>query len=448
MSAYEIVNKTSKKLEKELRKYCGDAQGTSLQEQINSIQYGISSDYEKKFRKLASIRNKLMHDPDYELDEEGIREYKKVSEECFDYLASSSHDLETAFTFVMKTCKKIESRLKNDMGAEGKGLLQYTNYLSGKLPDSVIHYLQHIGKVRNTLVHDEDSYLTTKNLEEFKLASKEVFSFFESLEEHKIREQEAERERQQKRQEHEQLMLEFRERYKEYQKKTSFIFWIFILTLVPFVASIINDKNLVILLVIIFCFFSNRKKIQYLCVSLPVNLLFSLDSKFLQGLSLIFDRSLIFNLVLFAISIFAIKFVYKTKTRPYFKKTIEGIWAGIHPLLAALFMLVVALYFSTPTLEEFGLWEYEWHALSLITIGFATKIILDSGHYRYNLCFPYFVILAELYTAESIFPPGLFFGCGILILLAILKKGSSTPATSNEDEDIPVLKVSGQIKGI
>ncbi len=79
MSAYEIVNQASKRLEKELKKYTGDLNGAALHEYINLIEHRISPDYQKKFRRLASIRNKLMHDEDFELDHEGIEAYKKVS---------------------------------------------------------------------------------------------------------------------------------------------------------------------------------------------------------------------------------------------------------------------------------------------------------------------------------------------------------------------------------
>jgi hypothetical protein len=439
LSAYEIVSQTSKKFEKELKKYGGEAKGAPLHEYINSIEHGISSDYEKKLRYLASTRNKLMHEEDFEMDHEDIKKYKEVSEECFEYLASSSHDLETAFTVVMKTCKKIESRLKNDMGAEGKGLIQYANFLSDELPESIFHYLEHIGRVRNALMHDEESYLTSKNVEEFKLAAEEVFIFFESLKEHKIREQEAEVERQREREEREELKLQRDQKWNNIKQKLPdywFFLWSCLLIAFPLIAVDENYINLLAVPVVIFCFIRGIRKIQFICLALPLYMLLYLGTDYIKELSLMLDRSLIFSLIILAVSIFLIKFVYKTKTRLYFRKNMERAWLGIYPLLNASLYLYGMMYIVNDFVEFSG-GGYElfiWVTVLMTTSGL-TVMLLRKGLYRYNLCFPIIVMIAEFIFAESNVPAGLFLGSGILVLLAILYKEFRKSPTNKEEGD-------------
>lgn len=47
-----------------------DAEGRGLKEKLNSISDKVDEETAKKIRFIAAIRNKMVHEPDFEVDEE------------------------------------------------------------------------------------------------------------------------------------------------------------------------------------------------------------------------------------------------------------------------------------------------------------------------------------------------------------------------------------------
>ncbi len=345
----------------------------------------------------------------------------------------------------MRACKKIEARLKNDMGAEGKGIKEYANFLADELPESIFHYLHHIGGVRNTLMHEEGSNLTARNLEEFKMAAGELFTYFDQVIESKKREKEErqrlEIEALEKRKQRTLKEKEAQEKLKKFSSKYIVGGWLFALSLVPFVLSdaALKDSASYIMMafVVVVCFFRRKKLFAFIGVFLPINVLFLYASpKNAEDVASMFDLSLIINLALLAFSCVAIRLVYTKWTGFDYKEKVEGVWAGILPLFSfsAMFYLFSSLLSSAE-----GYWVWLASFVIIISTFFCLVYLLAIGKHYYNLAFPFIVMSAELPFSESGLPTGLFIGCGILSLLVIY---GDKIESDKEDEDIPVLEVS------
>lgn len=437
VSAYEIVNQASKSLENELKKYTGDLKGAALHNYITLIEHGISPEYKKKLRRLASIRNQLMHDENFELDHEGVEDYKKTTEESLEYLASSSHNLESAFTIVMKACKKIEARLKNDMGAEGKGLIEYANSLSGELPESIFDDLQHVGRVRNDLMHKEGSCMTARNLEEFRMAAEELFRYFDQANENKKRdEDERQRLEQESIERRKKEALERKEAQENFKKsRVAAGVWALLLSIVPISSVYYGDKNLLGALIIAFCFLRSTRILMFTTVFLLVNAsLIFLVTGFSEGLVSIFDRKLTINLTLLATFCVAARLVYAKWAHLHEREKLEDAWAGLFPVLH-----ISGLFYLVSFLNSFTQGYMVWLSIFFIiitTLCFTGRLLLI-GKYRYNLAFPFIIMSAEWPLSESALPTGLFIGCGIFSLFCIFGDKSK-----DDDKNIPVLDVS------
>jgi len=76
---YELIIKKAKKIEKLLSKLGGEGKG--LHEKATSIDAELDEGVIKKVRYLATVRNRLVHEDDFELDKDDLSAYKKVSVE-------------------------------------------------------------------------------------------------------------------------------------------------------------------------------------------------------------------------------------------------------------------------------------------------------------------------------------------------------------------------------
>lgn len=78
MSQYELVIKTSKRYESWLEQKL-DATGKGLHERVSSVEADLSQDIVRRFRKIASIRNQLVHQEGYELSSQEMEEFVETS---------------------------------------------------------------------------------------------------------------------------------------------------------------------------------------------------------------------------------------------------------------------------------------------------------------------------------------------------------------------------------
>lgn len=90
MDDVAVVIKHSKRLESLLRQHY-HAKGKGLHQLIDSSQKRLPHDVVKKLRFLATIRNKVVHEDGYQLDD--MREFISVSKYCESELVPRSNRL-------------------------------------------------------------------------------------------------------------------------------------------------------------------------------------------------------------------------------------------------------------------------------------------------------------------------------------------------------------------
>lgn len=81
-----ILNKT-KKIEYLLEKEY-DAVGRGLHEKLSSVEYNLEENIVRKIRKIATIRNKAVHEIDYKIN--NLNQFIKDSDNVINYLTKSS----------------------------------------------------------------------------------------------------------------------------------------------------------------------------------------------------------------------------------------------------------------------------------------------------------------------------------------------------------------------
>ena len=89
---YEIVIKSSKKIEALLSEL--GATGKGLHEKATSIESQLSYSLVKKIRYLASVRNQLVHEDGFEISDEGVEQYRAISEQVYDLLFINTSNME------------------------------------------------------------------------------------------------------------------------------------------------------------------------------------------------------------------------------------------------------------------------------------------------------------------------------------------------------------------
>lgn len=87
MSAIEIAVQYSKRLESILeQRYC--ASGRGLHEKITSVETRLPSDVVRSLRWVATLRNKVVHEPDYKIED--INRYQSTCETLIARLQAES----------------------------------------------------------------------------------------------------------------------------------------------------------------------------------------------------------------------------------------------------------------------------------------------------------------------------------------------------------------------
>jgi len=108
--SYKTVIKKTKKIETILVKM--GAEGKGLHEKVSSIEYLIEENTVKSIRFVASIRNKLLHEDDFELTDELLEAFKSESKKVI-----SSLTLDFQENVAKENTERFED-IFDDMGEE------------------------------------------------------------------------------------------------------------------------------------------------------------------------------------------------------------------------------------------------------------------------------------------------------------------------------------------